>query len=50
MIAEVSLSGAISLDPGEYVFRVLCKQNSGAGSTATPYADRGDLTVIATGI
>ena len=50
VIAEVSLSGAISLDPGEYVFRVLCKQNSGAGSTATPYYDRGDLTVIATGI
>ena len=48
--AEVSLSGAISLDPGEYVFRVLCKQNSGAGSTATPAYDRGDLTVIATGI
>ena len=50
VLAEVSLSGAISLDPGEYVFRVLCKQNSGAGSTATPYYDRGDLTVIATGI
>ena len=48
--AEVSLSGAISLDPGEYVFRVLCKQNSGAGSTATPAYDRGDLTVIATDI
>ena len=48
--AEVSLSGAISLDPGEYVFRVLCKQNNGAGSTATPAYDRGDLTVIATGI
>ena len=48
--AEVSLSGAISLDPGEYGFRVLCKQNNGAGSTATPAYDRGDLTVIATGI
>ncbi len=48
--AEVSLSGAISLDPGEYGFRVLCKQNSGAGSTALPTYDRGDLTVIATGI
>ena len=48
--AEASLSGAISLDPGEYVFRVLCQQANGTNSTATPAYDKGDLTVIATGI
>jgi hypothetical protein len=48
--AEANLSGAISLDPGEYGFRVLCQQANGANSTATPAYDRGDLTVIATGI
>ena len=48
--AEASLSGAISLDPGEYGFRVLCQQNNGTNSTATPAYDKGDLTVIATGI
>lgn len=48
--AEASLSGAISLDPGEYGFRVLCQQANGVNSAATPTYDRGDLTVIATGI
>ena len=48
--AEASLSGAISLDPGEYGFRVLCQQANGTNSTATPAYDKGDLTVIATGI
>ena len=48
--AEVTLSGAINLNPGEYAFRVLCQQNNGTNSSATPYYDKGDLTVIATGI
>jgi hypothetical protein len=48
--AEASLSGAISLDPGEYGFRVLCQQANGVNSAATPAYDKGDLTVIATGI
>ena len=47
---SVSLSGAISLDPGVYSFRVLCKQANGVSSAATPTYDSGDLTVIAIGI
>lgn len=48
--AEIGLSGAIALDPGEYSFGVRCQQANGLGSSATPSFDRGDLTVIATGI
>ena len=47
---EIGLTGAIVLDPGEYSFGVRCQQANGTNSTATPSFDRGDLTVIATGI
>ena len=47
---EIGLTGAIVLDPGEYSFGVRCQQDNGINSVATPSFDRGDLTVIATGI
>ena len=50
VIANVSLAGSVDVNPGQYGFQVLCQQHNGAGSTATPIYDSGDLTVIATGI
>jgi hypothetical protein len=50
VFVSVNLTGAAVVEAGQYTVRARCRQPVVGSSVATPNYDRGDLTVVASGI